>query len=148
MTEGKRLSDRGSIIYWGATVIAALLFAVPGGALVAHVPHFAAEMGRLGYPPYFLYLLGVAKVLGAFAILAPRLPRIKEWAYAGMMIDVTGAIVSHAAVGDEAAKVVLPVVIACVVMTSWALRPPSRTLFPIGSMVGAAPDAHAMERAR
>ena len=147
MTGVKQSLDGRSIIYWVASVIAALLFAVPGAALVAHVPHFADEMRRLGYPSYFLYLLGVCKVLGAFAILAPGLPRIKEWAYAGMMIDIIGAIVSHVAIGDEATKVVIPVVIGCVVVTSWALRPPSRTL-PMSLTGNAASGTRAMEQAR
>src|SRR6516162_3088546 len=66
------------IVYWATTVATAALFAVPGAALVAEIPHFAAEMGRLGYPGYFLLLLGAFKVAGAAVILAPRLPILKN----------------------------------------------------------------------
>jgi uncharacterized membrane protein YphA (DoxX/SURF4 family) len=148
MTDGAQLSDGRPIIYWFATAVVALLFAVPGASLVAHVPHFAEEMGRLGYPPYFLYFLGVGKVLGAVTILLPGLPRLKEWAYAGMLFDIIGAIVSHVAVGDAAANVVLPIVIACMLLASWGLRPVSRTLLPMGSVDPGSPNARALERAR
>ena len=67
-------------------------------------------------------------MLGAAAVLAPRLPRLKEWAYAGMVFDLTGAARSHAAVGDAAAKVVTPLVLLALVVASWALRPQSRKL--------------------
>lgn len=114
------------LLYWTATVVTAALFVVPGAALVAKVPHFAAEMGRLGYPGYFLLLLGAFKVAGALVILAPRLPVLKEWAYAGMAFDVVGAIVSHLSVGDPPATAALPVVIGILLATSWGLRPPGR----------------------
>jgi hypothetical protein len=89
-------------------------FAVPG--IVA-----------LGYPDYFLTILGLWKVLAGLAILAPRLPRLKEWAYAGIAFDLTGAAFSHAAMGDSAAKIIVPLVLLGIAAASWALRPPSRT---------------------
>ena len=117
-----------TIAYWIATALAALLFAVPGAGLLGRVPHFTQEMARLGYPLYFLSFLGIWKLLGAVAIVIPRFPRVKEWAYAGMMFDITGAVVSRLATGDEAIKVILPFVIAGLVATSWALRPEGRML--------------------
>ncbi len=102
--------------YWIATVLIALLFAVPGAALLARVPHFVQDMTHLGYPGYFLMILGVWKVLGAATILAPRLPRLKEWAYAGMIFDATSASISRAAVGDDALKVIAPLAIAALVI--------------------------------
>jgi len=112
--------------YWTATVVTAALFAIPGAALVAKVPHFAVEMGRLGYPQYFLLLLGAFKMAGALVVLAPRLPVLKEWAYAGMGFDIVGAIVSHLSVGDPPATAALPIAIGLLLATSWALRPPGR----------------------
>jgi DoxX-like protein len=114
--------------YWPATIMVAVLFAVPGAALMAKVPHFAAEMGRLGFPGYFLTLLGAFKVAGAVIILAPRLPTLKEWAYAGMMFDIVGAIVSHISVGDPPITVALPVLIGVLLTLSWASRPVARRL--------------------
>jgi uncharacterized membrane protein YphA (DoxX/SURF4 family) len=121
-------SKARSIGYWLTTSAAALLFAVPGVSLLARVPHFTEEMAHLGYPAYFLGFLGVWKVLGAVAILLPSSPRLKEWAYAGMLFDISGALVSRAASGDSAVTLILPVVIAAIVITSWALRPASRML--------------------
>lgn len=80
------------------------------------------------YPVYFVTLIGAWKVLGGLAILAPRLPRLKEWAYAGIAFDLTGATFSHVAVGNPAAKAIVPLVLLAIAATSWALRPPSRRL--------------------
>lgn len=148
MPDSKQASGGPPAVYWVVTVIAALLFAVPGTALIAHVPHFADEMARLGYPSYFLGLLGIFKVLAAVTVVVPGFPRLKEWAYAGMMFDIIGAIVSHAAAGDAVTTMVIPVVIACVLVTSWALRPQSRTLVSTDSVRGLSPNTRAMERAR
>jgi hypothetical protein len=62
------------------------------------------------------------------ALLAPRFPRLKEWAYAGIFFDLTGAAVSHAASGDNASRVLVPLAFACLAFASWILRPPSRKL--------------------
>ena len=86
---------------------------------------------ELGYPMYFFAIIGVWKVLGAIAILVPRFPRLKEWAYAGIFFDLTGAAISCVAVGVYGAygfHVIAPLLIAGLTVTSWALRPPSRTI--------------------
>lgn len=123
--ESKQILKTG---YWLATIVAALLFAVPGAALLAKVPHFVDDMARLGYPAYFLSILGVSKLLGAATILAPRLRRLKEWAYAGMIFDAVCAAYSRAAIGDPAFPIILPIAIGAIVLVSWALRPASRKL--------------------
>src|SRR5882724_12904241 len=114
--------------YWISTALTAALFAIPGAALLAHVPHFVQDMAHLGYPNYFLWTLGVGKVLGAVTILIPGLPQLKEWAYAGMIFDTLSAAISRATVGDDAFKIVAPLAIAAVVIVSWGLRPKERTL--------------------
>jgi hypothetical protein len=68
------------------------------------------------------------------AILAPRLPHLKEWAYAGIAFDLTGAAFSHVAMGDPAEKVIVPLVLLGIAAASWALRPASRML---GTATGA-----------
>jgi hypothetical protein len=78
------------------------------------------------YPGYFSVILGVWKVLGAVAVLAPRFPRLKEWAYAGMFFNMMGAVVSHLAVGDPAVTLVAPIIFICLVAASWVLRPSAR----------------------
>src|SRR4051812_40398041 len=116
------------IAYWLTTGLIAFVFLSGGAADVAR-PGFVMEgMTHLGYPAYFVLILGAWKVLGGVVILAPRLPRLKEWAYAGMVFDLTGAAASHAAVGDPAGKVVAPLIITGIALASWALRPESRTL--------------------
>jgi len=58
-------------------------------------------------------------------VLAPRLPRLKEWAYAGMLFDLTAASVAHAAVGDPLGNVVAPILLLGIVMASWRYAPGS-----------------------
>ena len=91
-------------------------------------PPLLAGMQHLGYPAYFVALLGVWKLLGVAAVLAPRLPRLKEWAYAGFAFDLIGASVSHAASGDPMGKILPPLVLLGIAMASWATRPADRRL--------------------
>jgi hypothetical protein len=83
---------------------------------------------HLGYPSYFLVLLGSWKVLGAVALLIPRHALLKEWAYAGAFFTYTGAIVSHLTRGYDRGEVGLLAALAILTVVSWALRPPSRRL--------------------
>lgn len=114
-----------TVAYWGTTALAALAFLAGGLADLQRGPALVAGMSHLGYPSYFMVILGAWKVLGALALLAPRFPRLKEWAYAGMAFDLTGAALSHAAVGDPATRVLVPLVLFGLVAASWALRTPS-----------------------
>jgi hypothetical protein len=120
-------SKTRAIVYWATTGLLALDFFVGGIASLAHPPAVVAGMEHLGYPAYFATLLGAWKVLGAMAIVAPRGKRLKEWAYAGIFFDLTGAVVSHAASGDGA-KALAPLLFVALAIASWALRPASRTL--------------------
>ncbi len=120
------------IVYWTMTGLVA--FFIGGGGL-AQIWQFQANphgvVPELGYPTYFFAILGFWKVLGAIAILVPRFPRLKEWAYAGIFFDLTGAAASCAAVGGYGAygfHVLAPLIIVVFTGTSWALRPPSRTI--------------------
>jgi uncharacterized membrane protein YphA (DoxX/SURF4 family) len=125
-----------NIAYWTTTVLVA--FFMSGG--VTQILQFKSNphgvVPQLGYPMYFFAIIGVWKVLGAIAILVPRFPRFKEWAYAGIFFDLTGAAISCVAVGVYGAygfHVIAPLLIAALTVASWALRPPSRTigiLFP------------------
>src|SRR6266436_2751098 len=112
--------------YWVTTGLLAAAFLAAGAAELASNPAAVASTLALGYPAYFLTLLGAWKVLSVPALLAPRLPRLKEWAYAGIFFDLTGAAASHAFSGDPAAKIAIPLVLLLIAAASWALRPPSR----------------------
>jgi uncharacterized membrane protein YphA (DoxX/SURF4 family) len=115
--------------YWICTLATAFVFLSGGIAHLLQVPQVVEGIStHLGYPLYVVLLLGVWKVLGGVVVLLPRMPLIKEWAYAGMMFDLTGASVSHVAVGDDLRHVVVPLVIAVVVAGSWALRPDERRI--------------------
>jgi uncharacterized membrane protein YphA (DoxX/SURF4 family) len=126
-----------AIGYWVTTVITALLIGSGGIMQVMRRPDAVAGITQLGYPVYFVVLLGMWKVLGALAIVAPRLPRLKEWAYAGIVFDLTGAAVSHAARGNSAGNVIGPTLFVAIALVSWALRPQSRALGALLSATGA-----------
>ena len=115
-----------SITYWVTTALFAL--AIGGSAIadLVQAPAIVEGFGHLGYPVYLTTLLGVWKVLGVVAILAPRLPRLKEWAYAGVMFELTGAAFSHVSAGAPGAA--FPLVLLAVAMISWAMRPETRVL--------------------
>ncbi|WP_437915770.1 DoxX family protein [Sorangium sp. So ce302] len=118
------MNDKARTIgYWIATSLLGFAFAAGGLADLSGSPQVLEGMAHLGYPAYFATLLGVWKVLGAVALFAPRFPRLKEWAYAGIFFDLTGAAASHAAVGDGAGKVITPLFLVAVAAASWALRP-------------------------
>jgi hypothetical protein len=123
--------------YWLVTGIVVVAFVIPGIGNLVHSTQIARDMAHLGYPNYFLNILGTWKVLGAIAIIAPGFGRLKEWAYAGMIFDLTGAAISRAVSGDGAVGIVPPLAIAALVITSWALRPrsrqPGRTVIPVAS---------------
>jgi len=114
------------IAYWTTTGLVALAFIAGGLTDVARPPMVVETMKHLGYPAYMAALLGVWKLLGGAAVLSPRLPRLKEWAYAGMFFDLTGAAVSHAVSGDGGGKVATPLVLLVLTLASWALRPTAR----------------------
>jgi hypothetical protein len=108
-------------------------FLVGGAFQIARSPQALQGFAHLGYPAYFMSLLGVWKVLGALVLLLPGLPRLKEWAYAGIVFDVTAAVVSVVAVGDGWAPALLPVAFLVLTLASWTLRPVSRTFGPLSA---------------
>jgi hypothetical protein len=120
------------ISYWITTGLVA--FFIGGGGL-SQIWQFKVNphgiVPELGYPMYFFAILGFWKALGAIAILWPGFPRLKEWAYAGIFFDLTGAAASCVAVGGYGAygfHVIAPLVIAGFMVASWALRPEGRVV--------------------
>jgi hypothetical protein len=123
------LSRRRMIVYWVATVFVAGNALVAGPMNILRIQPFPAMLFHLGYPAYFGTILGIWKVLGALALLAPRRPLLKEWAYAGGFIDYTAATVSYVAVGEGVvSNLVGPILSIVFLVVSWTLRPPSRRL--------------------
>lgn len=123
------------LLYWASTGLGALALAGIGVADLAHAPPMIAGLTHLGYPAYVATILGGWKLLGVAAILAPGLPRLKEWAYAGMFFTLTGASMSHAASGDPAGNVLFPLVLLGMITTSWALRSARGTTIAPGRLV-------------
>lgn len=125
-------SKSRTILYWIMTVLVAL--PIGSGGIAQLMQYFASPHGVvpvLGYPMYFFAILGFWKFFGALTILVPGFPRLKEWAYAGIFFDLTGAAASCAMSGGYGAygfHVIAPLIITGFMVASWALRPQSRTL--------------------
>ena len=117
------------IAYWVTTALVVFELVLGGVWDILRVPQVRGLIERLGYPQYFLVILGIWKLLGAVALVIPRFPRLKEWAYAGVLFDLTGAIASLLAAGlMDAGTIAYPIVMTGIAAASWALRPPSRRL--------------------
>jgi DoxX-like family len=121
------------VIYWTSTTVFALTFAFTGSLYLVHSPQMATKLALLGYPPYLLAILGTAKILGSIALVFPKYPRLKEWAYAGFVFDFFGAIWSHLAVqgiGRAAAVVLVPLMILAASYVSYRRLQESNVLDP------------------
>jgi uncharacterized membrane protein YphA (DoxX/SURF4 family) len=120
--------------YWISTAILGAE-CLGGGVMGAfRLPPFIHTATHLGYPAYFMTILGVWYVSAGIVVLAPRLPRLKEWAYAGLIFNYTGAAFSHVWMGDGFEKLVGPVIFIGLTLTSWALRPEPRRAFTPGPL--------------
>src|SRR6478672_11882249 len=116
------------VAYWLCTALVVFFVGSGGLAFALQVPDVVQGVVALGFPVHFVVLLGIWKVLGSITILVPGFPLIKEWAYAGIMFDLTGASAASLATGGEWWHVAAPLSIAVLLAASWALRPASRRL--------------------
>lgn len=125
--------SKGKLItYWIATTLMSVGMLGSGIAQVMHAQQMIDLVKPLGYPVYFLSIIGVWKILGVIAILLPGFKLVKEWAYAGFFFVMTGALVSHLAVGVHDVKDVLgPVFQTIFIVLSWYCRPDSRKLVAV-----------------
>src|ERR1039457_5461107 len=119
---------RRSAWSWLATVPVVAELGLGGIWDIARLPFVRDLVTHLGYPSYFLVLLGSWKVLAAVGLIVPRRALLKEWAYAGAFFTYTGAIFSHLATGYDVGEVGLLAVLPGLTAASWALRPPSRRM--------------------
>jgi len=123
------MEKRNKIIYWIATGL--LAFGMLQSGIYAEIrdQHWIDLVTHLGYPVYFLNILGTWKILGVIAILVPKFKLLKEWAYAGFFFAMTGALISHLAVGDHDWKSILgPGFQAVFTVVSWYYRPANRKI--------------------
>jgi hypothetical protein len=122
------MSRKRMVIYWVATLFVAVNALGAGMMDMLRIEPLFGILLRLGFPAYFATILGIWKVLGAAALLVPRYPLLKEWAYAGLFFDFTAALVAHAASGDGPSTYVGPLLSIVALVASWSLRPPSLRL--------------------
>ena len=120
--------DKKNIAYWIATVLTVVALGGSGVMQLLKPPELVANMERLGYPLYVMSLMGVFKIAGVITIAVPKLPRLKEWAYAGIFINMVGGAYSHVASKDPIGEAVPVMVILIFALTSLTLRPESRRL--------------------
>jgi len=117
-----------TVAYWLTTVLFCLVLAFSGAMHTFHAEFMVKNMASLGYPVYFMTIIGSFKLLGVVALLAPRLPLLKEWAYAGFTFNLIGAAASHAYSGETIDHWIRPLVVLAVGAGSYLLRPASRRL--------------------
>ncbi|MFD2921306.1 DoxX family protein [Terrimonas rubra] len=121
------MSKRNKIIYWIATLWLSLGMASTGIVQVLQLKEETEFVLLLGYPAYFLTIIGVWKLLGVVAVLVPKLPMVKEWAYAGFFFVSSGALISQLAMGHTAIGEWFPAVLLLILtIISWYYRPAGR----------------------
>jgi hypothetical protein len=131
------LADSVRIVaYWTLTLAVAWEMVAGSTWDLLRIEYVRVVLTHLGYPLYLLLILGAWKLPGALVLLVPRLPRLKEWAYAGAFFNYSGAAASHALVGDGPRVWVAPLVFCVLTVASWALRPRERRLVSPSSETG------------
>ena len=120
------MTKRNKIIYWVATLWLSLGMVSTGVVQLIKMKEEVEKMTQLGYPTYFLTILGIWKILGVIAILIPKYPLIKEWAYAGFFLAMSGATISHLSVGHPASEIFPSLLLLVLTIVSWYFRPTER----------------------
>lgn len=120
------MSKRNKINYWVATLFLSVGMLAGGTQQLLQIGGYNAIVTRLGYPLYLLSILGAWKILGVIAILLPKRPLLKEWAYAGFFFVMTGAAISHLVTGEPLVEVTPSLTLLTAIVLSWAFRPADR----------------------
>ena len=129
------MTKRNKITYWIATIWLSLGMVSTGVVqllkLKGNGPGSLESMTHLGYPVYFVTLLGIAKILGVIALLIPKLPLLKEWAYAGFFVMMSGAIFTHIAAGNSISEIFPSLLLLILTVVSWYFRPADRKIIVV-----------------
>ena len=125
------MSKRNRIVYWISTAWMALGMLSTGLVQLFKVPSGIQPILNLGYPEYFLTILGVWKILGVIALLIPKLPLVKEWVYAGFFFTMAGAIFSHLLAGNSLQEIAPPLLLLVLTVVSWYFRPVDRKVIAV-----------------
>jgi hypothetical protein len=120
------------IIYWTSTILLSFGMLGSGLAQIFHAKEMITLVTSLGYPLYFLRIIGTWKVLAVIAILTPGFKLLKEWAYAGLFFVMTGALISHLAHGTYDVKAIMgPLMQTIFILSSWYFRPANRKIVSV-----------------
>lgn len=122
------MKKRDKIIYWVATIWLSLGMLSTGIVQLIKMEEEVDKMSILGYPSYFLTIIGIWKILGVIAVLVPKFPLVKEWAYAGFFFLMSGAIFTHLAVADGLNNYFGPGLLLILTVVSWYFRPANRNI--------------------
>ena len=128
------MKKRNKIIYWIATVFLAFGMLAGGVQQLLQIEGYVAIVTQLGYPVYFLSILGAWKILGVIAVLVPKFPLVKEWAYAGFFFAMSGAAISHIVEGQPFTEALPSLILLAMAAASWYFRPVDRILINIGTV--------------
>ena len=120
------MTKRNKIIYWISTIWLALGMLSTGIVQLLKSKEEVANITQLGYPVYFLTLIGIWKILGVIAVLIPKFALLKEWAYAGFFFAMSGAIFSHIISGNSVNEIFPPLLLLILTAVSWYFRPADR----------------------
>ena len=120
------MKNRNKIIYWIVTIFLSIGMLAGGTQQMLQIGGYNEIVTSLGYPLYLLSILGVWKFLGVIAILIPKFPLLKEWAYSGFFFAMSGAFVSHIVVGQAFAEAIPSLILLTVTVLSWYFRPADR----------------------
>jgi uncharacterized membrane protein len=122
------MTKRNKIIYWISTIWLALGMLASGLQQIFHTKSFVDIIVPLGYPIYFLTILGMWKILGVVALLIPKFPLLKEWAYAGFFFAMSGAMFSHIASGSSLSEIFPSLILLIMIVLSWYFRPADKKI--------------------
>lgn len=122
------MTKRNKIIYWIVTIFLSIGMLAGGTQQMLQIGGYNEIFASLGYPKYLLSIIGVWKILGVIAILIPRFPLLKEWAYAGFFFAMSGAFISHIIVGQAFVEAVPSLILLTVTVLSWYFRPADRKI--------------------
>ena len=119
------------ITYWVSTIFLSFGMLAGGIQQMLQIGGYNEIVTQLGYPLYLLSILGTWKILGVIAILIPKKALLKEWAYAGFFFAMSGATISHLAVGQNITEALPSIILLLVTITSWYFRPNDRKIIEL-----------------
>ena len=131
MENTNKSEKRNKIIYWIFTLWMSLGMVSTAGVQLLKMKEEVATITHLGYPVYFLTLIGIWKILGVVTALIPKFPLLKEWAYAGFFFAMSGAVISHIATGNPLSKIFPSLLLLILTVISWYFRPADRKIVSV-----------------